>query len=270
MSAVIFSGLVGSADNASQPLTHARIGYQNFATSTNITPSSQLANFPAAAVANPATYDKWQPVSLPATLTIDAGNAVDVDYVGIAAHTIGSKSCIASISYSFDNSSYTTIGETSPGDDSSIMMLFTKTRARYWRLTISGSAVPVVGVLYIGKTLEMQRPIYGGHSPINLSRITAVRPNVSESGQWLGSSIERVGLKTSFEWRHLEAQWYRDNFDKFVRTYPQARPFFIAWRPSKFPKEVGYCWATGDIQPQNMGIRDYMSVSMSVEGYLGG
>lgn len=269
MSAVIFSGLVGSADNFSQPLTHARIGYKTILTSSNITPSSQATNFPALAVVNPATYEKWQPVALPATLVVDAGTAVDVDYVGVAAHTLATNACSVTVAYSFDNANWTNIGSTAPGDNQSIMMLFAKTSARYWRLTIAGASVPVIGVVYIGKALEMQRPIYGGHSPITLSPVTTVRPNVSEKGEWLGSSVEREGIKTSFQWQHLTAEWYRKNFAPFVKSHPKAVPFFIAWRPSKYPQEVGYCWATNDIQPQNMGIRDYMSVSMSVEGYQG-
>lgn len=270
MSAVITKGLlIGSESNLAQPLTHARIGYKSILTTSNITVSGAVTNFPGTAVVNPATYERWQPSGLPATLTVDAGESVDVDYIGIAAHTLFSNSCSVTAQYSTDNSSWVDVDEFSPGDNGAIMMLFTKVSARYWRISIAGTSAPLVGVVYIGKALEMERPIYGSHSPITMSRVTAVRPNISEKGQWLGSSVEREGLRTTFSWQHLTAAWYRANFDKFVANKPRANPFFIAWRPSKYPEEVGYCWATNDIRPQNMGIRDYMEVSMSVEGYQG-
>lgn len=269
MSAVISSALICSESNLAQPLNHARIGYKSILTASNITVSSQATDFPGIAVVNPATYERWKPTAIPATLTVDAGDSVDVDYIGIAAHTIGSSECAVKVSYSFDSSSWVDIDEAKPGDNSTIMMIFGKTSARYWRLTISGSTIPLIGVVKIGEALSMQRPIYSGHSPINLNRVTAVRPNISEKGQWLGSSIERQGFSTSFSWQHLKAEWYRKNFDKFASSNPRAHPFFIAWRPLKYPNEVGYCWSTSDIKPQNMGIIDYMSVSMSVEGYQG-
>ena len=114
--------------------------------------------------------------------------------------------------------------------------------------------------------LAMQRAIYAGHSPITLSRKTVKRPTKSEFGQWLGSSTIRHGLKTSFEWKNLKAAWYREYFDPFVKS-ARTKPFFIAWRPSKFPNEIAYAWTSNDIKPSNMGILDYMDVSMSVEGY---
>jgi hypothetical protein len=109
----------------------------------------------------------------------------------------------------------------------------------------------------------MQRGLYGGHSPINLSRVTVSRSNRSEGGQFLGRYIVRSGFKTSAEWGHLTASWYRENFDPFVESATQY-PFFFAWRPETFPDEVAYCWTDGDIQPANMGIKTLMSVGINI------
>ena len=146
------------------------------------------------------------------------------------------------------------------------MVIFAEVTDRYFRVSAAGSTAPQIGVIYLGVALAMQRAIYAGHSPITLARRTVKRPTKSEDGQFLGSSTIRYGLQTGFAWKHLKAQWYRDNFDPFVKS-ARSKPFFIAWRPSKFPNEIAYGWSTGDITPSNMGVLDYMDVSMSVEGY---
>jgi len=266
MSVIITSGFL-LADKT-YPLTHARIGYDSILTTSNISGTTAEDNYPLSAIVNPATYERYTPTSIPATITVDAGAAVEVDYLGIGAHTLGTNGNTVKIESSSDDVTYTKQAEFIPGDDTAIMSLFEEVTARYWKITISNGTAPQIGVVHIGKALAMQRPIYGGHSPLNLSRVTAVRPNMSETGQFLGATEERRGLKTSFSWKNLTASWYRANFDPFVSTNPQVAPFFIAWRPTDFPNEVGYCWATGDISPSNSGQRDLMEVSMSVEAFV--
>jgi len=150
------------------------------------------------------------------------------------------------------------------------MFLFERERKNRWRIRITGDTVPTIGVIFIGRTLEMQRAIYGGHSPITLSRVTKRTPVNSESGNNLGLSVVRRGVSTSFSWNNLTAQWYRNNFDPFVRYATQsAGTFFIAWRPSKYPNEVGYCWVdANDITPSNNGTRNLMDVTMPVKGHV--
>lgn len=255
----------GSGNLPPFPLSHARIGYQTICTADNVTASSEAAGFPADAAVNPFTYEGWKPDTLPATWSVDAGATVDVDYIGIAAHTFYVDRCTLSIEYSIDGSTWTTLNEQAPGDGSPIMLIFETITARYWRFTVDGLAAPVIGVIFIGKALAMQRAIYGGHAPISLNRRTTIVPVRTEAGQFLGRSIVRQGNGTSFEWKNLTAGWYRQYFDPFVK-YARRFPFFIAWRPDRFPDEVGYVWTTADIAPSNMGVKDLMQVSMTVEG----
>lgn len=260
--------IVDDTTNPEVPMTHARIGYDKiFGT---ITASSEANGFPATAADNPLTYTGWKPNALPATWQIDAGTAQDVDYVGIAAHTLGSSFCTVKVQYSDNGSDWLDASSPhEPNDDSPILFLFDEQEARYWRIYVdstgSPSDIPFVGVIYIGKALAMQRAIYGGHSPVTLSRETTIRPTVSERGQWLGRSIIRGGLVGSWTWRHLNADWYREHFDRFVKA-ARERPFFIAWRPETFPTEVAYCWTQKDIVPSNMGIKDFMQVTVEAVG----
>lgn len=247
------------------PLTHARIGYQSICTEANVVASSEAAGFPASDATNVFTNEYWKPTTLPATWTCDAGTGVDTDYIGIAAHTLGSSGCSLTIEYSTDNSTWTQLNAFLPADNRPIMLIYGTITARWWRFTLNGTTAPRIGVIYIGQALQMQRAIYGGHAPLTLNRQTTIYNQVSEAGQFMARSITRQGNSTSFTWKHLTADWYREYFDPFVLA-ARTRPFFIAWRPSKFPEEVGYVWTSEDIRPSNMGIKDFMEVSMTVSG----
>jgi hypothetical protein len=243
------------------PLTHARIGYQTFITEDMVTGSASIENFDVENIALDQTAETYKPSGSNAQIVIDAGTGVDVNYFGLTGRNMGG----IKLEYSFNNSSWTTISEKNDGLDVVTMGLFETVLARYWRFTFFGSGQEVISI-YLGKTLDMYRPIYGGHSPFNLSRTTSVRPSMSETGQWLGRTIQRKGFRGAFDFQHLPARWYRDNFDLFVQS-ARTKPFYIAWRPETFPNEVAYCWTSNDIQPVNMGTRDLMSVSFSAEGY---
>lgn len=251
------------------PLTHARIGYDNFVPGTTVTGSSQVLGFPPDAITRQTTWERWQPLTtVNQDLIIEAGTAQDANYIGIAAHTLGSAGAVVEFAYSADGVSYTTIQSVTPADNLPMMVIFSEASAAFWRVrVVSAASAPTIGVVYIGKTLDMQRPIYGGHSPINLSRQTIVRPTESEKGQWLGRSVIRRGLQTSYKWNNLSAAWYRENFDPFVSAARFA-PFFIAWRPGDYPDEIAYGWTSGDIQPENSGTRDLMNVSLSVSAHV--
>jgi len=264
MSFVISPSVV--VNDLTTPLTHARIGYDNFVPSATVTATSAAAAWPADSIQRENTFERWQPTSGTASITIDNGTAKPADYVGIASHTLGSTGSTVTVEKSADNSTWTTIETVSPSENSALMIIFAKVTDRYFRVSVAGSTAPQIGVIYLGVALAMQRAIYSGHTPITLGRRTVKRPTKSEDGQFLGSSTIRHGLQTSFSWQHLKAGWYREYFDPFVKS-ARSKPFFIAWRPSKFPNEIGFCWATGDITPSNMGVLDYMDVSMSVEGY---
>jgi hypothetical protein len=247
------------------PLNNSRIGINSIVRTGTVTASSAQDGFPAIAAQNELTYEFWRPASLPATWVVDAGNPATVDYVGIAAHTLGDTNTNITVEYSTDNSTWVEVDTHTPSDDSPIMFLFAPITARYWRLVVSAGGTPSIGVVYIGKVLEMQRACFAGLSPINFSRNTVIRPNRSENGVWLGRSIIREGSSMSVEYKHLEYQWYKANFDPFVE---QARkyPFFFAWRPQSYPETIGYVWTSGDISPSTMGIKSLLQVGFEMQG----
>lgn len=273
--AVVISPSLVLAPEVTQPLTHARIGIQTFATRDNLhaASTSGLVGFPNIAATNPLTYESWMVFGVTGSdeyvLLFDRGLSPATpswDYFAIAGHNLGSVQCTVVFSSSPIVGPGTTHKEFIPGDDSPIMLLTSDIHDRYGALTLKPllGSLPFISVVYMGKALAMQRPIYGGHQPVTLSRVTAVRPQVSETGQWLGRSIIRKGLRTEFSWRHLTPEWYRAEFDPFVED-ARKRPWFISWRPETYPDEVAYCWTPSDIRPTNMGLGDLMEVSVPVE-----
>lgn len=268
MSVIIDNNLILSPPEDIQPLRHSRIGYKTWTrerTPEDVTASGEESGFPADAPLRPDTYERWKPSSNSSTWEIDLGSSRAVSYVGIAAHTIGTSGAAVTVEYSDDGSAWEEFGEFAPGDNKAIMFLGEEVEARYWRLSLDGGA-PEIGVIYIGPVLAMQRPIYGGHSPITLSRQTTLQQSKSRGGQFLGQQFRRKGLTGDAQFTNLDPDWYRDEFDPFVR---EARrfPFFFAWRPTRFPEEVAYAWTDGDIQPSNSGTRDFMDVSWQMVGF---
>jgi len=256
---------VQSGFNPTIPLSHSRIGHQTYTRSGTATASSAQADFPADAPLNELTYEFWRPTALPATWTLDAGSSVSANYFGIAAHTLGTSANTVTIQGSSDDITYTDIDSITPSDNSPIMFLFAGVSYRYWRLSITGSIIPSIGVVYVGTALEMLRPCYGGLTPISLSRDTVIRPNRSEGGQWLGRSVIRSGSSMRVGYTNLDNNWVRTTFKEFIED-AVLYPFFFAWRPDNYPDDVGYVWVADDIKPSNMGRNSLMQVSFDMTG----
>lgn len=256
--------LLDIREDADFAFTHARIAHSlNWLSGGTATASSTASGFDADAPLNTLTYETWKPSSLAATWAYNHGSSAQCDYACIAAHDLGTSGCTIQIEYYTGVSWIALTPATAISDDSPIFVLFERTLAREWRINItSGTAEPSIGVIKFGLALQMERPIYGGHSPITLARQTILRSNYSETGEYLGRTKQRSYLSTSFAWSNLTAAWVRSNWPTLQKAI-EAEPFWIAWRPSSFG-EVGFCQVDEVPIPQNSGTRDLMNVSMSV------
>lgn len=277
---IIFpSAFVISEAATATPLTHTRIGYQTWLrdlAASALTASSEAEEGPADATLRPDTHSYWEPTSLPATMVYDLGAFRDVDYVGIVG-MIGS----VGVSVTIETNDGTQSGspdledewtefasEAGPADDAPIMFLDDSRSIRKLRITLSGlgSTMPRVSVVYAGEVLKMERPIYGGITPGALSRNTMLNAALSRGGQVLGQDYRKLGVETSYSFRHLTAAWIRSTFKPFILS-AEKYPFFVAWRPEDFPLEVDFGVAPDNIRPSNMGIRSFMSVQIPVVGW---
>lgn len=252
-----------SLPSGDQPLTHARIAHDNnWLSGGTVTASSTATGFFADGPTNGLTYEQWKPSAMPATWEYDHGSAAQCDYCVIGAHTMGTNGNTLQVQY-WNGVSWTgVIPATAITTDEPIMAIFGPQTRQRWRISISNGTAPTIGVIKFGKALQMERPIYGGHAPIPMARQTIMRSNNSESGEFLGRAKQRLYLSTSYDWQNLTAAWVRANWPSFQKAIEDS-PFFIAWRPATFG-DVALAQTDQVPIPQNMGVRDLMSVSLSV------
>lgn len=262
----------GFSSSADTDLRNSRIGYHTYTrdSASVVTASGETDEGPMDAPSRPDTSEFWLPPSTPAWWLLDMGSPQPISYVGIAGHQLGSKPHEVSCEVSDDASTWEQFSsEVMPSDDSPIMFLDTEVTRRYCRVNFSGLTSPDdparVAVINVGVALAMPRSIYGGHKPLNLSRVTKLTHNMSKGGQFLGQAFIRNGVTGSASFRYLDPAWYRAQFDLFVQSARQY-PYFFAWRPQDYPREVGYVWTDKDISGSNMGTREFMQVSWNMDG----
>lgn len=250
-----------------QPLKHARIAHsRNWLSGGTAVASTTDSDYFEDGPLNILSYEKWKPTGTSSeTWEYDHGSSAECDYCVIGAHSIGTSGATVAVEY-YDGSAWQTlIAATAPSDDSAIYALFEPVTAQRWRIAVAGAA-PVVGVVKFGKALQMQRSIYGGHTPSSLARQVVMRSNQSVTGEILGRTTQRKMSQNTFEWENLTAAWVEANWPDMQRAVA-AEPFFIAWRPLD-KGDVVYGQTDTVPIPTNMGIQALMSVSLNVTGYL--
>lgn len=250
-------------------LDHPRACFENLLKNATLDSNVGYADeYPPENVTDGYTYDHWRPGSLPAWIRGTLPAAEDVDFLGIAAHTLGSTGCTFVLQY-YNGTTWVDCHEPMTTiDDNVIMVFFDTVFSSQFRLYIYNGAQPVIGVLYVGRAFVFPQKFYVGHTPVNFNRNTRVRNNLSDGGLDLGRSIMRDGVTAQFEVKHLSASWVRNTLVPALDIM-DTEAFFFAWRPGTYPSEVAYVWNQGD-RPVivNTGPRDMMSVTFSARGMI--
>ena len=239
------------------------IGWHDLLRTGTVANIGSPADAPRRNALNGLTYNYWRLGTGTETLQVTLGSSQPVDYVGIAAHTLGSTGRRVRVQRGTSNAHSEAWFATST--DAPLMIYFPQASGSSWRVQVEAGPEAYIGVVYLGRVLRMKRRIYGGHTPASLSRQTDILPQRSVNGAFLGRSVIRRGIATTYAFNNLPADWYREHFEPFVQSALE-RPLFVAWRPDDHPDECVYAWTTGDIAPTNTGTRDFMSVSFGVEG----
>lgn len=252
------------------PQANSVICYQQLAGTWTAT--SSLTAFPVTNLANDTTDDAWLALDTQ-TATVDFGANKTISYVALQT-VVGDF--VDAVQYSTNGTDWTTIHNTPTAAQNTMLYLFNSVTARYVRVTVSAAtALDYAGlsVVFIGLALVTDRPaVYGGATRIVHARADEIADEMSEEGQWLGSTVQRKGYDFKVEWNHLGAvggaTWYQNNFDVFAEDRI-GKPFFIAPRPSPASDtkdDVLYCVSKSNIVPTN-GIRNFKDVSLSLRGF---
>lgn len=248
---------------SNQPLNHARILYAPLGgtvTGDGVNP---------AYATNDYTSQRWALAPGANAWTLVTAADADADCVFIAAHNLTGKTVTISTTDTVGGT-HTDRASVTPADTSTIAILFNNAGAAYTvrevRVSVSDGTDVAIGIIKAGKALQMPIPLYGGHRPLNLNRVTEAQQQFSETGQWLGRIVKRRAVVSAYEWDYLTAAWYDAYFEPFAQTLP-LQPFCIAGNPSKITTDVGFVWTDRDVEPQIIGVKDYRAVSLSVTGY---
>ena len=271
-----------------EPLNHARILW-DFKAGT-----ASGDGTGAALAANDYTAQRWDSEGA-GSWVFEFDENQDVDTFVIAAHNLSGTLVSIETSSATDELLTTEAGENlqteaeedimteslespfsaltsfTPADNSPIFVMANTTGGaafdvRRYEVSVDGEAQ--IGIIRAGKALQMQRSIYSGHNVSLWNRVTEGQQAFSETGQWLGRTQKRLAYANSYEWEHITAPWYRDNFEPFAQTLP-LKPFAIAGNPEAMPQDVAWGWAQGDVQPQNMGVRNFVTMGIQVTGFAG-
>ena len=253
-----------SLPGGDEPLTHARILHaNNWLSGGTVSASTTGSEYFADAPANSLTYEFWSPDTINAeTWEYDHGSSAECDVCCIAAHNLFTAGSSVDVEY-YNGSSWVTLVSATPTDNSPIMAIFAPITAQRWRIAVQGvSVAPVIGVIRFGKALQMPRPSAASHKPLVYGRNVEMRTNESETGEWLGRTIQRKNLKTSYGWSIIEDTWFEANWPATQQAF-EAEPFFLAWRPGD-DDSVGYCVVNESPAPSYSGRANYMGVTMNV------
>ena len=253
-------------------LANARIGWDNkLIEVTTLTGTPPAEN--AVAVLIPNTYERFRINGAGSRwLLFNMAELTEIDFFAIGGQTIGNGegNIVTLWTATTLGGTYTYLNSITMVGDKPFMLLFPAMDVMQIRMSIGtasgGNTLEGSEIAYIsaGKTLEMQRGIYGGHAPMDLNEKNNTLNVKSERGQFLGRTQTQIGSKTLYKWKHLTPEWYRLNFQPFVKSAKKT-PFFIMWRPDTY-NDTAFGVTTGDIKPSNMtGGARFLEVSFNMK-----
>lgn len=267
MSLVISSAVVlaDAADGLS--LDHPVIGWHNVVTSSTIVAGTAEANYPASNLANPATHLEWRAADdTEQYLTVTTNYVDEIDYVAVARHNFSSAEIPVSIE-GFIGGVWTEIVEEVmlPDDGPALFRCEAQSLSQIRIRLQSGSAPARAAVVYVGKLLVVERRVYAGHMAITDGIKVSVANGRSESGNFLGRIVLGESRETSVPLSLISPSWFRTYMRPFLKD-GRDLPFFFAWRPETYPREVGYGWLTEDPAPTPDTTSHLLSFDLKVSG----
>jgi hypothetical protein len=262
MSIFISPALVLSSQRVQDILDNGIMCFNNIVTPASVSASSESAINPIENVTNPATAFIYEAANTSTqTITIQSTGS-EVDYVGIARHNLNQIGLRLSILYN----GITVVDSIPVSDTQALLFLQNVATPTTIELVITGSTVPIrIGVLYVGKSLRLERGIGVGHTPITYGRDRVSINGVSDNGQYLGPIDVRQVNNTNVSLMNLTPDWYRANLDPYFDMSPRV-PCFFAWKPEKYPNEVGYVWVVGNPRPVNQRSNGMLMIEWNFRG----
>lgn len=256
------------------------VAFENAAASATLSGSLTLTDGARANGFTGTTYDYVLPdvpVSGNWSIIMQFATARSCSFGAIVAHNLADFSgAQVRVARSTDGITYTDAGAgtVTPADNGPIAwrMPVSGNDAEYWAFSFAGLTEddPLrIGGFFLGDELVMQRRFYQGYAPVLQPTEIALQSNVSEGGNFVGSSVVQRGSTLQAQFSHISPSFIRgDDFQAFQSSFNTGAPFFFGWRPDKYPEDLHYCWRTGNtIRPTNTGPKDFMGFDFSARVY---
>ena len=251
------------------PLNHARILYQNklFNYSSVVPSSGGTASY----AINPNTWQRWTFTATGSdSILITLPSNVGVDTICIGAHNLAGVEIEPF--YDIDDAPGGFVAfdtAKTPVDNNSIMFhVGSVVSVKRIQINFSGaSGDTFIGYISAGVALQMQRPFFGGHTPITDATVTKFYDSWTESGNIIGRSKRSQGQETTADFKNIDDGWYRNYFQGFKES-ALTLPYFFAWNLLEYPDDVGMCFTDGDISAPYVGTRALRSISFTMKGAL--
>ena len=236
-----------------------------------LTASTEATNGEKENAISETTYDFWTPTALPATIGVTLGVSTAVSYVGIAAHNLFTNGCTVAVEY--DNGGvWTELASVTPTDNKTLMIAFTETSDTDFRLSITGTTAPSIGVIFMGTALQFETGILPSYTPIAYAENIELLMSQTMNGQFITNRVNRRGASTEVNLNILDRTFVEATpFQSFRDHYNSGKSFFFASNPSELDFDVGYCWRNsgGEMRPSFTDDGIFYRTSMSLEAYIG-
>lgn len=237
------------------------LGWHNLLEKGSITADFELDDYPATNIQTNSTGDFWRSSDDSTTqylyMTV---SPAQINYLGVAGHNFAGAEIL--LQHRADpGDAWTNIGDSFiPDSNHAIMIYFASVyTSSYWRLKIIPftDTAPRASNIYLGKMLRLTRKIYVGHKPILFDKKTKFYTGESENGNFNGRVIQNQKHNLKFMQNQVSAAWVREYLKPWLDVSLE-RPFFFAWRPSNYPKEIAFAWLNDDVVPENISVNGNM------------
>jgi len=190
-------------------------------------------------------YNFWKPTAMPATVTVDCASSKSADYLAVYGHDLFTQGCTIEIRKSTDNfaANDVLVATHTPADNKPILVLFTSTSSRYWRIRVLTGTAPTIAIAMFGVRLEIPAGVREGFDPIG--RNSVGQYNRSVKGYALGKVINYQEWKENLRFELVSWTWVRTTWSAAWDAWLQSEPWLFAWHPDTYPKETYLVGADG-------------------------
>jgi hypothetical protein len=252
-------------------MTNALLGYDNKLATGTLSASTDPAAAPKENAIDWRLDDYWQPTAATSHyLEVDLGSAASVDYFAFYSSDLFDQAgAQVELFGGGSPAPSTSKGTFSPTTRGPKFKAVTADSNRYWRLEFSttGSYSPKIQMVALGLRLELQRGLGTNFEPPALAGRLKPQTNISETGVFLGRSLEVAPAAFKMPTTILTPAWIRSNWPALL-AHIERYPFFVLPEPDSYPDEAVIAWTKGKISQPKYSHANLMSLNLSLQAFL--